>query len=66
MIRDDARSRTDNHIFDWEAGDAAATDDVFARADVVVEQDYALPALAPGADGDVRRGRVVRSRSPRS
>src|SRR5690348_8871299 len=26
VIRDDLEGRTDNHIFDWEAGDSAATD----------------------------------------
>ena len=30
VIRDDKEGRTDNHIFDWEAGDAAATEQVFA------------------------------------
>src|SRR5437773_3520642 len=29
VIRDDLDGRTDNHIFDWEAGDSAATDEVF-------------------------------------
>src|SRR3954467_2727777 len=38
VIRDDQPGRIDNHIFDWEAGDAAATAAAFARADVVVEQ----------------------------
>src|SRR5690242_9353898 len=32
VIRDDLEGRTDNHIFDWEAGDSAATDEVFATA----------------------------------
>jgi carbon-monoxide dehydrogenase large subunit len=36
-----------NHIFDWEAGDAAATAAVFARADVVVEQDMVFPRSHP-------------------
>ena len=36
VIRDDKEGQTDNHIFDWEAGDKAATDAVFADADVVV------------------------------
>ena len=30
VIRDDIEGSTDNHIFDWEAGDRAATDEVFA------------------------------------
>src|SRR3712207_9385524 len=32
-IRDDREGRPDNHIFDWEAGDKAATDAVFERED---------------------------------
>src|SRR5215469_2680194 len=30
VIRDDLPGKADNHIFDWEAGDKAATDAVFA------------------------------------
>jgi aerobic carbon-monoxide dehydrogenase large subunit len=47
VIRDDLDGRTDNHIFDWEAGDAAATDAVFARADVVSECDMLYPRSHP-------------------
>ena len=47
VIRDDQVGRTDNHIFDWEAGDAAATAAAFARADVVVEQDMVFPRSHP-------------------
>src|ERR1700732_4606483 len=32
IIRDDLEGKTDNHIFDWESGDKAATDAVFAKA----------------------------------
>src|SRR6478735_8578683 len=32
-----------NRVFDWEAGDAAATERVFGSADVVVEQDMVFP-----------------------
>src|SRR5882762_6831065 len=39
VIRDDLAGQQDNHIFDWAAGDRAATDAVFAAADVVVAQD---------------------------
>ncbi|GAA2886628.1 aerobic carbon-monoxide dehydrogenase large subunit [Pseudonocardia halophobica] len=46
VIRDDLH-RTDNHIFDWEAGDAAATDEVFSRADVVAECDLLYPRSHP-------------------
>ncbi|MFB7289341.1 aerobic carbon-monoxide dehydrogenase large subunit [Actinacidiphila glaucinigra] len=47
VIRDDKEGRTDNHVFDWEAGDRAATDEVFARADVVVGQDMLYPRVHP-------------------
>ena len=47
VIRDDKEGTTDNHIFDWEAGDRAATDEVFARADVVVAQDMLYPRSHP-------------------
>ncbi|MGZ4330212.1 MAG: aerobic carbon-monoxide dehydrogenase large subunit [Solirubrobacteraceae bacterium] len=47
VIRDDREGQVDNHIFDWEAGDEAATDDVFARADVVVEQEMRFPRSHP-------------------
>lgn len=46
VIRDDLH-RTDNHIFDWEAGDAVATDAVFAAADVVAECDLLYPRSHP-------------------
>jgi aerobic carbon-monoxide dehydrogenase large subunit len=47
VIRDDIEGKTDNHIFDWEAGDKAATDAVFAKADVVVTQDMLYPRVHP-------------------
>ena len=47
VIRDELPGRTDNHIFDWEAGDAAETDAVFARADVVVDQEIVYPRVHP-------------------
>jgi carbon-monoxide dehydrogenase large subunit len=47
LIRDDRKDQRDNHIFDWEAGDAAATDAVFAGADVVVAQDVLYPRVHP-------------------
>jgi len=47
LIRDDKPGQTDNHIFDWESGDRAATDRVFADADVVVEQDLVFPRSHP-------------------
>jgi len=47
VIRDDIDGRAGNHIFDWEAGDKAATDAVFAAADVVVAQDMLYPRSHP-------------------
>ncbi|HEX5117974.1 MAG TPA: aerobic carbon-monoxide dehydrogenase large subunit [Pseudonocardiaceae bacterium] len=47
VIRDDKEGKTDNHIFDWEAGDSAVTDTVFADADVVVAQDMLYPRVHP-------------------
>jgi len=47
VIRDDKEGRTDNHIFDWEAGDREAADAVFERADVVVQQEMLYPRVHP-------------------
>ncbi len=48
VIRTDLEGRTDNHIFDWEAGDSAETDAVFARDDVViVAEDIVYPRVHP-------------------
>jgi len=47
VIRDDIEGKADNHIFDWEAGDKASTDAVFAAADVVVAQDILYPRVHP-------------------
>ncbi|MCY7343750.1 MAG: carbon-monoxide dehydrogenase large subunit [Pseudonocardia sp.] len=47
VIRDDLEGRTDNHLFDWEAGDSAATDAIFASADVVSECDMLYPRSHP-------------------
>ena len=47
VIRDDLEGKTDNHIFDWEAGDKAATDAVFAGAEVVVAEDILYPRVHP-------------------
>jgi aerobic carbon-monoxide dehydrogenase large subunit len=47
LIRDDKEGQTDNHIYDWEAGDKAATDEVFADAEVVVSQDMLYPRSHP-------------------
>ncbi|MGW0993266.1 aerobic carbon-monoxide dehydrogenase large subunit [Streptomyces sp. NPDC002523] len=47
VIRDDKEHQSDNHIFDWSAGDKERTDEVFATADVVVEQDMLYPRVHP-------------------
>jgi carbon-monoxide dehydrogenase large subunit len=47
VIRDDLPGKDSNHIFDWEAGDAAATDAAFAAADVIVAQDMLYPRSHP-------------------
>jgi carbon-monoxide dehydrogenase large subunit len=47
VIRDDKEGKTDNHIFDWESGDKARTDEVFAAAEVVVAQDIMYPRVHP-------------------
>ncbi len=48
VIRTDLDGKTDNHCFDWETGgDAAATDAVFAKADVVARQEIVYPRVHP-------------------
>jgi carbon-monoxide dehydrogenase large subunit len=47
VIRDDKEDQTNNHIFDWEAGDRDETDRVFAEADVVVTRDMIYPRCHP-------------------
>ncbi len=47
VIRTDKEGKTDNHIFDWEAGDEAKCDAAFARADVIVKQDMLYPRTHP-------------------
>jgi carbon-monoxide dehydrogenase large subunit len=47
LIRDDKCDQRDNRIFDWESGDRDATERVFARADVVVEQEMVFPRSHP-------------------
>lgn len=67
LIRDDIEDKADNHCFDWETGDAAATDDVFAKADVVVSEDIVYPRVHPApmetcgsvADFDAVDGRLT-------
>ena len=47
VIRDDLEGKTDNHCFDWEAGDEVATNAVFESADIVVSQDIVYPRVHP-------------------
>ena len=47
VIRTDLDGKADNHCFDWQTGDEAATEAVFARADVVVKQDVVYPRVHP-------------------
>jgi carbon-monoxide dehydrogenase large subunit len=47
VIRDEIEGRTDNHIFDWDMGDKAETEAVFASADVVVSQEMVYPRVHP-------------------
>ncbi len=47
VIRTDLEGKKDNHIFDWETGDAEETERVFASADVVVSQDIVYPRVHP-------------------
>ncbi len=61
LIRDDLEGKTDNHIFDWETGDEAATAAVFDSADVVVSEEIIYPRVHPapmetcGCVADVER-----------
>src|SRR6478735_8053861 len=45
VLRTDKPGKTDNHIWHWEAGDRAATDKLFAEADVKVKQHIYLPRI---------------------
>ncbi len=47
LVRDELVGRTDNHVMDWSAGDRAATDAAFARADVVAQCDVLFPRVHP-------------------
>ncbi|GAA4509626.1 MULTISPECIES: aerobic carbon-monoxide dehydrogenase large subunit [Nonomuraea] len=47
VIRDDLEGKADNHIFDWQAGDRARTDELFERAEVTVAQDMLYPRVHP-------------------
>jgi aerobic carbon-monoxide dehydrogenase large subunit len=45
VLRTDKKDKKDNLAFHWEAGDRAATDKVFAEADVVVKEDIYVPRI---------------------
>jgi aerobic carbon-monoxide dehydrogenase large subunit len=47
LIRDDKEEQTSNRVYDWETGDAAATDAAFARADRVVTLETHYPRSHP-------------------
>jgi len=47
VIRDDIEHKTSNHIFDWQAGDAARAQAVFAAAEVTITQDMLYPRVHP-------------------
>ena len=56
MIREDLKDKTDgshgkrkhyNHIFSWQAGDKAASDAAFAKADVTIREMIAYPRVHP-------------------
>jgi aerobic carbon-monoxide dehydrogenase large subunit len=47
VIRDDRPGQSGNRVFDWEAGDRAATERIFSGADAVVEQELSYPRSHP-------------------
>jgi len=47
LIRDEKEGQTDNRVYTWEAGDKAATDAAFARADRVVSLETHYPRSHP-------------------
>ncbi len=47
LIRDEKEGQTDNVAYTWEAGDREATDEAFAKADLVVTLDTHYPRSHP-------------------
>jgi aerobic carbon-monoxide dehydrogenase large subunit len=47
IIRTDKEDKTDNVAYEWESGDAAATEDAFAKADRVVTVETHYPRSHP-------------------
>ncbi|HEX8035093.1 MAG TPA: aerobic carbon-monoxide dehydrogenase large subunit [Ktedonobacterales bacterium] len=44
LVRPDRETKS-NHIWHWEAGDQARTDELFSQAEVVVKQDLYIPRI---------------------
>src|SRR5712691_7751127 len=47
LIRDEKKDQKDNHIYHWEAGDKAATEAAFKKADKVVSLETFYPRCHP-------------------
>jgi len=47
LIRDEKEGQTSNHIYHWEAGDKAATEEAFGKADRVVSLTSFYPRCHP-------------------
>jgi aerobic carbon-monoxide dehydrogenase large subunit len=47
VVRDDLAGQAGNHVFDWTAGDKAATDEIFQAAEVCVGGDMIYPRSHP-------------------
>ena len=47
LIRDEKEGQTSNHIYHWEAGDKAKTEEAFAKADRVVTLETFYPRCHP-------------------
>jgi carbon-monoxide dehydrogenase large subunit len=47
LIRDEKEGQTSNHIYHWEAGDKAATEEVFKKADRIVSLESFYPRCHP-------------------
>jgi aerobic carbon-monoxide dehydrogenase large subunit len=47
LIRDEKEGQTSNHIYHWEAGDKAATEEAFRKADRVVSLESFYPRCHP-------------------
>src|SRR3989441_11877385 len=47
LVRDEKEGQTSNHIYHWEAGDKAATEEAFRKADRVVALESFYPRCHP-------------------